>query len=66
MDTTGVNRVQAHPFALPREPEAPSGAIKQVDWAVEGASVYVRNVYRGELCILATVSHRLYSLAGNL
>lgn len=48
-DTTGVTNVQAPPEPLYREnPELPSGTIKQVDWAVEGASVYVtRNVYRG-------------------
>ncbi|HNW95569.1 MAG TPA: VanW family protein [Anaerolineaceae bacterium] len=48
-DTTGVTNVQPPPEPLYREnPELPAGTIKQVDWAVEGASVYVtRNVYRG-------------------
>lgn len=48
-DTTGVTNVQPPPEPLYREnPELPAGTIKQVDWAVEGASVFVtRNVYRG-------------------
>ena len=48
-DTTGVTNVQPPPEPLYREnPELSAGTIKQVDWAVEGASVFVtRNVFRG-------------------
>ena len=48
-DTSGVTNVQPPPEPLYREnPELSAGTIKQVDWAVEGASVFVtRNVYRG-------------------
>ena len=48
-DTSGVTNVQPPPEPLYREnPELPAGTIKQVDWAVEGASVFVtRNVFRG-------------------
>ena len=46
--TTGVTNVQAPPEPLYREnPDLPTGTIKQVDWAVEGASVEVnRTVYK--------------------
>ncbi|MGV8049641.1 MAG: VanW family protein [Anaerolineaceae bacterium] len=43
--TTGVTNVQAPPEPLYREnPDLPAGTIKQVDWAVEGASVEVNRI----------------------
>lgn len=43
--TTGVTNVQAPPEPLYREnPDLPTGTIKQVDWAVEGASVEVNRI----------------------
>ncbi len=48
--TTGATNVVPAPEPLYREnPDLPSGTIKQVDWAADGADVTVnRTVYRGD------------------
>jgi vancomycin resistance protein YoaR len=47
-NTTGITNVIEPPEPIYREdPTLPTGTIKQVDWAVNGASVSVyRNVYK--------------------
>lgn len=53
-NTTGPVNVQPAPEPLYREnPELPSGEIKQVDWAADGADVTVnRTVYKGDTIYL--------------
>ena len=60
--TTGITNVTAPPEAIYREdPTLPTGTIKQVDWAVSGASVSVhRIVYKDGAIYFSDDIHTTY------
>lgn len=61
-DTTGITDVIEPPEPIYREdPTLPTGTIKQVDWAVNGASVSVtRRVYKGDQLWFSDVINTTY------
>jgi len=61
-NTTGVTNVTPPPEPIYREdPTLPTGTIKQVDWAVNGASVSVqRNVYKDGSLYFTDYIHTTY------
>ena len=60
--STGITNVIEPPEPIYREdPTLPKGTIKQVDWAVNGASVSVnRNVYKGDTLWFSDDIHTTY------
>lgn len=61
-DTTGATNIVPAPEPLYREnPDLPSGTIKQVDWAADGADVTVnRTVYRNDSVYLQDTIYTHY------
>lgn len=61
-ETTGITDVIEPPEPIYREdPTLPTGTIKQVDWAVNGASVSVtRRVYKGDQLWFSDVINTTY------
>ncbi len=61
-NSTGITNVKEPPEDIWREdPTLPEGTIKQLDWAVNGASVSVnRSVYKGDQLLFSDAIHTVY------